>query len=202
MAESFPWCEEHVDVLGPLFQAFTARKRALGAVDLDDLLLLWRALMADEHAGAHIASSFDHVLVDEYQDVNGLQVAIVEGFARRDCHVTAVGDDFQAIYAFRSASARHILEFPDRFTAATTVTLERNYRATQPLLDVANAVATQDAEGFPKVPARGARGWDAASARVLPRPAARGGRGVRPRAGRARGGDAVARAGGARAHRP
>ena len=150
VAESFPWCEEHVDVLGPLFQAFTARKRALGAIDLDDLLVLWRALMADGHAGAHIASAFDHVLVDEYQDVNGLQVAIVEGFARRDCHVTAVGDDFQAIYAFRSASARHILEFPDRFTAATTVTLERNYRATQPLLDVANAVARQDADGFPK----------------------------------------------------
>ena len=151
VAESFPWCEEHLDVLGPLFQAFTARKRALGAVDLDDLLVLWRALMADEHAGAHIASSFDHVLVDEYQDVNGLQVAIVDGFARRDCQVTAVGDDFQAIYAFRSASARHILEFPDRFAAATTVTLERNYRATQPLLDVPNAVAAQDAEGFPKV---------------------------------------------------
>jgi ATP-dependent DNA helicase UvrD/PcrA len=151
VAESFPWCEEHLDVLGPLFQAFTARKRALGAVDLDDLLVLWRALMIDDDAGAHIASSFDHVLVDEYQDVNGLQVAIVEGFARRGCPVTAVGDDFQAIYAFRSASARHILEFPDRFAGATTVALERNYRATQPLLDVANAVARQDAEGFPKV---------------------------------------------------
>jgi DNA helicase-2/ATP-dependent DNA helicase PcrA len=151
VAESFPWCEEHLDVLGPLFRAFTARKRALGAIDLDDLLVLWRALMRDEHAGAHIASSFDHVLVDEYQDVNGLQVAIAEGFAQRGCRVTAVGDDFQAIYAFRSASARHILEFPDRFAGAATVTLERNYRATQPLLDVANAVAAQDTEGFPKV---------------------------------------------------
>jgi DNA helicase-2/ATP-dependent DNA helicase PcrA len=151
VTESFPWCEEHLDVLGPLFQAFTARKRALGAIDLDDLLVLWRALMDDDRAGTHVASSFDHVLVDEYQDVNGLQVAIVEGFARRGCHVTAVGDDFQAIYAFRSASARHILEFPDRFPPATTVTLERNYRATQPLLDVANAVARQDAAGFPKV---------------------------------------------------
>jgi DNA helicase-2/ATP-dependent DNA helicase PcrA len=151
VAESFPWCEEHLDILGPLFQAFTARKRTLGAIDLDDLLVLWRALMADEQAGAHIASSFDHVLVDEYQDVNGLQVAIVEGFARRGGRVTAVGDDLQAIYAFRSASARHILEFPDRFAGATTVTLERNYRATQPLLDVANAVARQDIEGFPKI---------------------------------------------------
>ena len=63
VAESFPWCEEHLEVVGPLFQAFTARKRALGAVDLDDLLLLWGALMADEQAGAHIASSFDHVLI-------------------------------------------------------------------------------------------------------------------------------------------
>jgi DNA helicase-2/ATP-dependent DNA helicase PcrA len=148
VAESFPWCEEHLDVLGPLFRALTARKRALGAVDLDDLLVMWRALMVDEQAGAHIASSFDHVLVDEYQDVNGRQVAIVEGFARRGCHITAVGDDFQAIYAFRSASARHILEFPGRFAAATRVTLERNYRATQPLLDVANNVALQDAEGL------------------------------------------------------
>jgi DNA helicase-2/ATP-dependent DNA helicase PcrA len=151
VAESFPWCEEHLDALGPLFKAFAARKRALGAIDLDDLLLLWRALMADETAGAHIAASFDHVLVDEYQDVNGLQVAIAEGFAARSCHVTAVGDDFQAIYAFRSASARHILEFPERFAGADTVTLERNYRATQPLLDVANAVAAQDEAGYPKV---------------------------------------------------
>ena len=151
VAESFPWCDEHLDALGPLFKAFTARKRALGAVDLDDLLLLWRALMADETAGEHIASCFDHVLVDEYQDVNGLQVAIAEGFAARGCHVTAVGDDFQAIYAFRSASAQHILEFPERFPGAATVTLERNYRATQPLLDVANAVAAQDEQGFPKV---------------------------------------------------
>jgi ATP-dependent DNA helicase UvrD/PcrA len=151
VTESFPWCDEHLDVLGPLFKAFTARKRALGAVDLDDLLLLWRALMADETVGAHIAASFDHVLVDEYQDVNGLQVAVAEGFAARGCHVTAVGDDFQAIYAFRSASARHILEFPERFPGAATVTLERNYRATQPLLDVANAVAAQDEKGYPKV---------------------------------------------------
>jgi DNA helicase-2/ATP-dependent DNA helicase PcrA len=151
LTEDFPWCEEHADALAGLFRAFGARKRALGVLDLDDLLVFWRALMRDEHAGRHIASGFDHVLVDEYQDVNGVQVDVVAGLADHGCTVTAVGDDFQAIYGFRSASARHILDFPQRFADTTTVTLERNYRATQPLLDVANAVAAQDDEGFPKV---------------------------------------------------
>jgi DNA helicase-2/ATP-dependent DNA helicase PcrA len=150
LGEDFPWCEEHGDALGPLFQAYTARKRALGVLDLDDLLVFWRALMCDELAARRIAGAFDHVLVDEYQDVNSLQVDVVAGFADASATVTAVGDDFQAIYGFRSASAAHILGFPERFADTTVVTLERNYRATQPLLDVANAVSAQDTKGFPK----------------------------------------------------
>ena len=77
LAESFPWCEEHRDDIAALFKAYTARKRALGVIDLDDLLIYWRALTADEVAGAELESQFDHVLIDEYQDVNGLQVDIV-----------------------------------------------------------------------------------------------------------------------------
>ncbi|MBJ7473100.1 MAG: ATP-dependent helicase [Solirubrobacteraceae bacterium] len=150
LKESFPWCEEHGDALSGLFRAYTARKRALGVLDLDDLLVFWRALMRDDEAAARIAAGFDHVLVDEYQDVNSLQVDIVAGFAEQACGVTAVGDDFQAIYGFRSASATHILEFPKRFSGAATITLERNYRSVQPLLDVANGVSAQDTEGFPK----------------------------------------------------
>jgi DNA helicase-2/ATP-dependent DNA helicase PcrA len=150
LAKDFPWCEEHGDALAGLFRAYTARKRALGVLDLDDLLVFWRALMRDDAVAAHVASGFDHVLVDEYQDVNSLQVDIVGGFADAGTMVTAVGDDFQAIYGFRSASAAHILEFPERFEGTTTVTLERNYRATQPLLDVANEVSAQDTIGFPK----------------------------------------------------
>lgn len=150
LAEDFPWCEEHGDDLAALFRAYTARKRALGVLDLDDLLVFWRALMRDDAARDHVAAAFDHVLVDEYQDVNSLQVDVVAGFADGGCTVTAVGDDFQAIYGFRSASAAHILGFPERFAPVTTVTLERNYRATQPLLDVANAVSAQDTAAFPR----------------------------------------------------
>jgi DNA helicase II / ATP-dependent DNA helicase PcrA len=150
LTEHFPWCEEHREAISALFKAYTARKRALGVVDLDDLLLYWRALSADAVIGPAMAASFDHVLVDEYQDVNGLQVDVVRALAGAGPAVTAVGDDFQAIYGFRSASAAHILDFPAHFPDAAVVTLERNYRSTQPVLDVANALAEQAERAFPK----------------------------------------------------
>ncbi len=150
LAVAFPWCEEHHDALAEIFRAYGARKRALGVLDLDDLLLYWRALTADEVVGPRIADTFEHVLVDEYQDVNGLQVDIVRNLRRGRAGLTVVGDDFQAIYGFRAASARHILEFPEQFPDTRTVTLERNYRSTAPILSVANAVSEQDRLGFPK----------------------------------------------------
>src|SRR5918912_781689 len=150
LAEHFPWCEEHREAISALFKAYTARKRELGVVDLDDLLLYWRALAADEVIGPHMAASFDHLLVDEYQDVNGLQVDVVRALAAAGPAVTAVGDDFQAIYGFRAASAAHILDFPSHLAGTSVVTLERNYRSTQPVLDAANALAEQAERAFPK----------------------------------------------------
>jgi DNA helicase-2/ATP-dependent DNA helicase PcrA len=93
---------------------------------------------------------FDHLLVDEYQDVNALQVEVVHALRRNNRGLTAVGDDLQAIYSFRAASAEHILAFPTLFPDTTTATLERNYRSTQPILDVANAVAAQAERSHPK----------------------------------------------------
>src|SRR4051794_30495902 len=150
LAEHFPWCAEHKEQLSALFRAYTARKQALGVIDLDDLLLFWRALARDEVIGPRLASAFDHVLIDEFQDVNGLQVDLARAMGDAGCAVTAVGDDFQAIYGFRSASAEHILDFPSHFEGTRVVTLERNYRSTQPVLDAANAVAAQAVRAFPK----------------------------------------------------
>ena len=150
LADSFPWCEEHRDEIAALFKAYTARKRALGVIDLDDLLLYWRGLAGDEVVGAELEDQFDHVLIDEYQDVNGLQVDIVRNLRRRCRDLTAVGDDFQAIYGWRAASARHILDFPDHFPDATVLTLESNYRSSQPILNIANALSAQAERAFPK----------------------------------------------------
>jgi DNA helicase II / ATP-dependent DNA helicase PcrA len=150
VAESFPWCEDHVEAIAALFKAYTTRKRSLGALDLDDLLLYWRALVADEVIGPAIEDGFDHVLIDEYQDVNGLQADILSAL-RRECRdLTAVGDDLQAIYGWRSASPQHILEFPDRFPGTTAVTLERNYRSSQPILDTSNELAAQASRSYRK----------------------------------------------------
>jgi DNA helicase-2/ATP-dependent DNA helicase PcrA len=150
LAEAFPWCAEHREALGETFRAFGARKRALGVLDLDDLLLYWRALAGDPVVGPRLADAYDHILVDEYQDVNGLQVDILRGLRTNRPEVTVVGDDFQAIYGFRAASARHILDFPTHFPGARTVILERNYRSVRPILGVANAVSEQDKVGYRK----------------------------------------------------
>ncbi|HEX6701977.1 MAG TPA: ATP-dependent helicase [Gaiellaceae bacterium] len=150
LAEQFPWCEPYSDEIGRIFSRYGRRKREAQALDLDDLLLYWRALATHELAGARLAEMFDHLLVDEYQDVNALQVEIVRAIRRDNGGLTVVGDDLQAIYAFRAASAEHILGFPTLFPDTSTATLERNYRSTQPILDVANAVAAQAERSHPK----------------------------------------------------
>jgi DNA helicase-2/ATP-dependent DNA helicase PcrA len=150
VAEAFPWCEDHVESMAALFTAYAARKRALGALDLDDLLLYWRALALDELVGATIEESFDQVLIDEYQDVNGLQVELVRALRRTRRELTVVGDDLQAIYGWRAASAEHILCFGQQFPDAAVVTLERNYRSGGPILQTANTLAEQFARAYRK----------------------------------------------------
>jgi DNA helicase-2/ATP-dependent DNA helicase PcrA len=98
-------------------------------------------MMAEPVLAAEVGARFDHVLVDEYQDTNKLQAEILLGLKPTGQGVTVVGDDAQSIYSFRGATVRNILDFPGQFTQpARVVTLERNYRSTQPILDASNAV--------------------------------------------------------------
>jgi DNA helicase-2/ATP-dependent DNA helicase PcrA len=108
-------------------------------------------MMADGEIAADLGSRFDHIFVDEYQDTNHLQAAILLGLKPDGRGVTVVGDDAQAIYSFRSATVRNIIDFPAKFSPpATVLTLERNYRSTQPILAAANAVIGLAAERFTK----------------------------------------------------
>jgi DNA helicase II / ATP-dependent DNA helicase PcrA len=144
LATDFPawaWCADQiVSVLG----AFVARKRARGLLDFDDLLLAWRQLLADPVIGARLRARWDHVLVDEYQDVNQIQVDIVTGLRPDGAGLTVVGDDAQAVYGFRGARSGHLLELAATLPGATVVRLERNFRSVQPLLDLANVVRPGD----------------------------------------------------------
>jgi ATP-dependent DNA helicase UvrD/PcrA len=151
LEHAFPWCRDDADGIRAVFAEYTGRKRAANVLDYDDLLLYWRAL-GEAPAGRDVARMFEHVLVDEYQDTNPLQAQILQSLRPSDVNrnVMAVGDDAQAIYAFRAASVRNILDFPVQFPGARHITLEQNYRSTRPILDVSNAVIAQARERFPK----------------------------------------------------
>src|SRR5262249_20124223 len=126
-------------------------KQAQGVLDYDDLLLYWAQLMADVAFAEEIGSRFDHVLVDEYQDTNRLQSTILLGLKRDGGGLTVVGDDAQSIYSFRAATVRNILDFPDQFKPrAEIITLDQNYRSTQPILAAANGVIGLARERFTK----------------------------------------------------
>ena len=150
VAKSFPWCTEDLDAMRAVFAGYTARKRAQQLCDFDDLLLLARALGASEGGARLLAGLFDHVLVDEYQDVNNLQADLVSLLRPGGAGLTVVGDDAQAIYGFRAATTAAIAEFPSRYPGAVVVRLEHNYRSTQGILAVANQVMAEGPQGATK----------------------------------------------------
>ncbi len=114
-----------------------------GLVDFDDLLLLWRAALADPAAGPVLRGLFDAVLVDEYQDVNAVQAEIVQLLRPDGTGLTCVGDDAQAIYAFRGADPEHLRALAGRYPDLEIVRLSRNYRSHQAVLSLANVVRPQ-----------------------------------------------------------
>jgi len=146
----FAWCAEHLEPLADIFTRYTQRKRARHLLDYTDLLLFWRAMMAQPAIGDAVAKRFDHVLVDEFQDTDPVQADIVHAIADRGAGLTVVGDDAQAIYGFRAATVENMWRFTDRRPDAHHVTLEANYRSIGPILEVANAVLAQSDAHFDK----------------------------------------------------
>ena len=139
--ETFPWCADWEQELRSLFRLYVVRKQESQALDYDDLLLYWSYLVSDTELAAEIGSWFDHVMVDEYQDTNLLQAEILNAIKPHGQGVTVVGDDAQSIYSFRAAEVDNILNFADQYVpAAQIISLERNYRSTQPILDSANCL--------------------------------------------------------------
>ncbi len=147
----YPWVAGWEEELKQLFAAYVEAKQAQNVLDYDDLLLYWAQMVSEPELADEIAGRFDHVLVDEYQDTNRLQAAILLALKPGGHGLTVVGDDAQSIYSFRAATVRNILDFPDAFSPpADVVTLDRNYRSTQPILAAANAVIGEARERFTK----------------------------------------------------
>ncbi|MDP9813312.1 DNA helicase-2/ATP-dependent DNA helicase PcrA [Rhizobium tibeticum] len=151
LRDAFPWCSAWENQLQELFGAYVEAKQNQNILDYDDLLLYWAQMVSEPIIADDIGSRFDHVLVDEYQDTNRLQASILLALKPGGQGLTVVGDDAQSIYSFRAATVRNILDFPAAFSpAANIVTLDRNYRSTQPILAAANAVIDLASERFTK----------------------------------------------------
>jgi ATP-dependent DNA helicase UvrD/PcrA len=151
LKKQFPWCAEWEPELRQLFDVYVGCKQQQHVLDYDDLLLYWAELMQLPALAGEVGALFDHVLVDEYQDTNALQASILRGIKPDGAGMTVVGDDAQAIYGFRAATVRNILDFPHQFRPpAEIVRLEHNYRSTQPILAACNAVIGLAREQFTK----------------------------------------------------
>ncbi|WP_298379813.1 ATP-dependent helicase [uncultured Bradyrhizobium sp.] len=151
LGQFFPWCAGWASELKQLFAAYVEAKQRQNVLDYDDLLLYWAQMVTDTALAGEIGSRFDHVMVDEYQDTNRLQSSILLALKPAGRGLTVVGDDAQSIYSFRAATVRNILDFPSQFSpAAEIVTLDRNYRSTQPILAAANGVISLAKERFTK----------------------------------------------------
>ena len=149
---AYPWVLGWEDELKQLFAAYVEAKQAQSVLDYDDLLLYWAQMVSHPELADDIGGRFDHVLVDEYQDTNSLQAQILMSLKPGGRGLTVVGDDAQSIYSFRAASIRNILDFPTEFSPrpADVITLDRNYRSTEPILAAANGVISLARERYTK----------------------------------------------------
>jgi DNA helicase-2/ATP-dependent DNA helicase PcrA len=125
-------------------------KKAKGYLDYDDLLIYLKSLLSDETTNEKISRRYRYIMVDEYQDTNRLQGEIVFALGSRHNNVMAVGDDAQSIYGFRGATHENIMRFPKEFPGCKIITLEKNYRSLQGILDVANPILENMEKKYPK----------------------------------------------------
>ena len=137
--------------LETLFKSFEEFKRSRHMLTYDDLLVRLReALETSAEMREQLSDQYRYIMVDEYQDTNKLQAQIVKLMTAQHDNVAVVGDEFQSIYSFRGASHRNMLEFPKLFPSAQIIKLEENFRSTQPILDVANAIIADVKESYKK----------------------------------------------------
>jgi DNA helicase-2/ATP-dependent DNA helicase PcrA len=130
------------ELMHGVFDGYERRKRRSGRMDFEDLLGTAIRLFDDRPEAADVVRTrFQAFTVDEYQDVNPLQAALLERWLGDREELCVVGDDYQTIYAFTGASPEHLLTFPQRYPSATIVRLEESYRSTPQILTVANALA-------------------------------------------------------------
>ncbi len=137
--------------LWKVYELYQQKLKDNGVMDFDDILLNMNILLRDNpDACAEIASRFDYLLVDEYQDTNYAQYLILKKLAAKHRRLCVVGDDSQSIYAFRGAQIQNILNFQKDYPESKIIRLEQNYRSTRNIVDAANSVIAHNEGRIPK----------------------------------------------------
>ena len=151
LTRRYPMFLEQCDDIRRVLELYAVRKRERQFLDYDDLLGAW-LLLLKEHADIRdkLAQQFQHILVDEYQDTNAIQGAIVDILGAAHRNVCVVGDDSQSIYSFRGATFENIIGFKTRYPDAREYRLETNYRSTPEILTLANASIAVNTRRLPK----------------------------------------------------
>ena len=146
-----PWLLPALDRIEAIAARYRTAKEQYRVLDFDDLLVLWQRLLEESPKTAELLRDrFRHVLVDEYQDTNPLQSRILDCLAQEHKNLFVVGDDSQSIYSFRGAEIDNILTFQDRYPGARLFRLEKNYRSTPNILNLANRIILHNQRQIPK----------------------------------------------------
>lgn len=129
----------------PYFRVYEAALRDAGAIDFADMVpLVVKAMDQSENYRRAITGAYDHLLVDEYQDVNPGQIRLIDHFAGDGVKLWAVGDDDQTLYAFRASDVRYILEFATKYPGAQVHVLDRNYRSSPEIVQAAKRLISHN----------------------------------------------------------
>lgn len=141
LAADYPQYLDQEQEIRSVYLAYDTYKKRHQLMDYDDLLtLLAKLLKEHESVRDMLSDRYTYIMVDEYQDTNRVQAEIARLLVGRHRNLMVVGDDAQAIYSFRGSTIRNILDFPKEFPDCRIVKLEENFRSTQPILDLANAI--------------------------------------------------------------
>ncbi|MEK6600800.1 MAG: ATP-dependent helicase, partial [Candidatus Binatota bacterium] len=142
---------DYLDDLLRLYERYVDYKKGKSLLDYDDLLIRLKNLLADhEEVRRRLSDAYRFIMVDEFQDTNRLQAEIIRLLAATHDNVMVVGDDAQSIYSFRGANFRNIMDFPKEFPGARIISLEENYRSTQPILNFTNEIIRRAKERYEK----------------------------------------------------
>jgi DNA helicase II / ATP-dependent DNA helicase PcrA len=151
LVQEYPHFYEFEKEINQINSLYFKYKEEMQVFDYDDLLCKVLQLLRDfPDIREQLQNSFEYIMVDEYQDTNAIQAGIIKYLTNKKLNVTVVGDDSQSIYSFRGANFKNIMSFPNSYPDTKVITLEENYRSTQPVLDLTNAVIEHSKEKYSK----------------------------------------------------